>query len=128
MRILVTGGAGYIGSFCARYLVSQGFVVTAMDNFITGSRQAFPSIYEGDVTDYDSLMVAMRNVDAVMHFAALASVPDSIAMPAPYWDTNFRGTIQVLEAMRMSRVKRLIFSGTAAVYDKDVQPPIKENS
>ena len=98
MRVLCTGGAGYVGSACLRYLLKQGHEAFAYDNLSEGKRQAVPDsnhrLIVGDLADKKLLVETLTNykIDAVMHFAAVASVPDSIAMPALYWEVNLVGT------------------------------------
>lgn len=116
MNILVTGGCGYVGGFCARALARTGHKVVAYDNLSCGSKNAFSPLIEGDILDEQKLNESLKGMDAVMHLAALASVPESIADPIRYWNTNLCGTVKLLKAMDNNNVKRIIFSSTAAVY------------
>lgn len=134
MRILCTGGAGYVGSACLRYLLAQGHDVFAYDNLSAGKRAAVPDaatrLIEGDLADAAALESAMREhaIEGVMHFAAVASVPDSIKDPASYWKHNVVGTKNVLDAMLANGIKRLVFSSTAATYEFSEEMPLTEAS
>ena len=132
MRMLLTGGAGYVGSACLRWLLSHGHDPIAYDNLSEGNAAAVPEgrLIEGDLADKDAIARAIREHDAelVMHFAAVASVPDSIAQPDLYWQTNLVGTKNVLDAMRETGVDRVIVSSTAATYKFDVEMPITETT
>jgi len=96
MNILLTGGAGYIGSACLRWLIKQGHNPIAFDNLSEGNAAAVPDsrLYKGDLLNKQSLVDAMHihNIEAVMHFAAVASVPESISQPELYWEINVKGT------------------------------------
>src|SRR5215510_11581127 len=96
MRILLTGGAGYVGSACLRWLLERGHAPIAFDDLSEGNRAAIPGqrLIVGDVCDRSALVRALREhaIESVMHFAALASVPDSIADPERYWRVNVQGT------------------------------------
>jgi len=130
MRVLMTGGAGYVGSACLRFLHQKGHEVVAYDDLSEGNREAVPDgrLIEGDVRDVDALTRAIRDhgADVVMHFAALAIVPESIREPERYWDVNVHGTMRVLDAMRAAGVGRLVFSSTAATYAFTDEQPITE--
>ncbi|MFP4145142.1 MAG: UDP-glucose 4-epimerase GalE [Phycisphaeraceae bacterium] len=132
MKILCTGGAGYVGSACLRWLLSQGHDAVAYDNLAEGNREAVPSgrLYEGDILDQPALEAALRDhgSEAVMHFAAVANVPDSIADPDSYWRINTIGTKCVLDAMRKVGVGRLVFSSTAATYGFENEMPLTEDA
>jgi UDP-glucose 4-epimerase len=134
MNILLTGGAGYIGSACLRWLIRHGHEPIAYDNLSEGNRAAVPQaetrLVVGDLADVDKLAEVMRahKIDAVMHFAALASVPDSIADPDGYYTVNVIGTKNVLDAMRRAGVSRIVFSSTAATYGFDNEMPLREDS
>ena len=120
MRILLTGGAGYIGSACLRRLLKHGHHAIAFDNLSEGNAAAIPkqNLIRGDLDDAALLTKVLKegNFDAVMHFAAMASVPDSINDPDTYYRVNVVGTKNLLDAMRAAGVKRLICSSTAATY------------
>ncbi len=130
MKILLTGGAGYIGAACLRWLLKQGHDPIAFDNMLEGNAAAVPDgrLVVGDIRDTPLLTRTLREhqVDAVMHFAALASVPLSISDPASYWSTNVVGTKSILDAMRDAAVPRIVFSSTAATYAFGVDMPITE--
>jgi UDP-glucose 4-epimerase len=132
MRILLTGGAGYIGSACLRWLVRHGHDPIAFDDLSEGNRAAVPAdrLVVGDIGDVDGLTEALRahRAEAVMHFAALASVPDSIADPDNYYRVNVVGTKNVLDAMRKAGVRRIVFSSTAATYGFRAEMPLREDS
>jgi UDP-glucose-4-epimerase GalE len=119
-RILVTGGAGYIGSHACKRLAEAGHEPWCFDGFLTGWRQAvqFGPLIEGNLLDPDGLATAFETArpDAVMHFAALSLVGESMAEPGRYWRNNVVGTLNLLEAMRDVGVDALVFSSTAAVY------------
>ena len=125
MRILVTGGAGYIGSACLRWLIRQGHDAVAFDNLSEGNAAAVPDgrLVVGDIENVESLVQALTNhkTEAVMHFAAVASVPASISDPELYYRTNVLGTKNVLDAMRECDVGRIVFSSTAATYSFDAE-------
>lgn len=134
MRVLCTGGAGYVGSACLRYMLRQGVEAFAYDDLSEGNRLAVPDhesrLVVGDIRDQDRFEQALRDlrIDSVMHFAAVASVPESIREPARYWDVNVVGTKRVLDGMRACGVERLIFSSTAAVYAFTDSMPLTEDS
>lgn len=119
-HILVCGGAGYIGSHMVRLLMANGYRVTVFDNLSTGHRAAVggAALIEGDLLDSDALRRAFADerIDAVMHFAALSIVGESVREPVRYYRNNVAGTLNLIEAMRMAGVDRLVFSSTAAVY------------
>jgi len=130
MRVLMTGGAGYVGSACLRHLLEKDHDVVAFDDLSEGNRGAVPEgrLIEGDIRDVDALTAALRDhgSDCLMHFAALASVPDSIREPERYWDVNVHGTMRVLDAVRAAGVPRMVFSSTAATYAFTDEQPITE--
>ncbi len=132
MKILLTGGAGYIGSACLRWLIKQGHDPIAFDNMLEGNAAAVPDgrLVVGDIRDTEALTRALRDhgAEAVMHFAALASVPLSISDPASYWRANVVGTKSVLDAMRAAGVPRIVFSSTAATFAFGVDMPIRETT
>jgi UDP-glucose 4-epimerase len=132
MRILLTGGAGYVGSCCFRYLLAHGHVPVAFDDLSEGNRAAVSDdrLIVGDICDAEAIAGALEggNFDAVMHFAAVASVPDSIKDPAGYWRINVIGTKNVLDAMRRHGVWRIVFSSTAATYGFHAGMPLTETS
>jgi len=125
MRLLVTGGAGYIGSVVTAELLDAGHSVVVLDDLSTGHRDAVPSgaeLVEAGLRDCEPVLA--RGFDAVLHFAAKSLVAESSARPELYWDNNVGGTLALLEAMRRTGVERLVFSSTAAVYGEPEQVPI----
>src|SRR6185503_20203331 len=129
---MVTGGAGYVGSACLRWLLRAGYDALAYDDLSTGNAESIPAgrLARGDILDRDQLANALRDhgSEAVLHFAALAIVPDSLRDPDAYYRVNFSGTQSVLDAMRRSGVSRLILSSTAATYAFDATMPVMEDS
>ncbi|HVC19379.1 MAG TPA: UDP-glucose 4-epimerase GalE [Vicinamibacterales bacterium] len=128
--MLVTGGAGYIGSHAAKALHRAGYRVVVYDNLLAGHREAvrFGEFVEGDVADLALLRHTLRRfaVGAVMHFAALLAVSESVRDPIRYYRTNVSGALTVLEAMAAESVGRFVFSSTCAVYGEPVETPIDE--
>ncbi len=120
MKVLVCGGAGYIGSHMVRYLVARGHDVVVFDNLSTGHREASgaAALVVGDLLDPASLkaLFAAHRFDAVMHFCALSLVGVSVGEPYLYYQNNVAGTLNLLQAMRVSGVGKLVFSSTAAVF------------
>jgi UDP-glucose-4-epimerase GalE len=133
MRVLATGGAGYVGSHCVRALRRAGHEVEILDDLSRGHRPfaerlAVP-LHVADLRDLAATeKVLRRGYDAVVHFAALALVQESVEKPAPYWDVNLRGGLNLLAAMRRSGVSRLVVSSTAAVYGEPAATPIPEDA
>jgi UDP-glucose 4-epimerase len=134
MKILLTGGAGYVGSACLRWLLRHGHDPIAFDSLLEGNAAAVPDssnrLIIGDILETDRLTRLLREyqVEAVMHFAALASVPDSIADPEAYYRINVLGTKSVLDAMRAAGVRKILFSSTAATYGFHSEMPLREES
>jgi UDP-glucose 4-epimerase len=133
VRILVTGGAGYIGSVGVKSLIERGDEVVAVDDLSQGHAAALPStvaVHDIDVRQGDSLARLMREakIEAVLHFAALTIAPESVRDPAPYWSVNTGGTLALLDAMRSSGVSLLVMSSTAAVYGAPESSPIPESA
>ena len=128
MRVLVTGGAGYIGSVVAAQLCERGHEVTVLDDLSTGHADAVPRgvhFVKGSLRT-DAAAVLADGIDAVLHFAAKSLVGESVADPAKYWSGNLGATLALLEAMRGCRVHKLVFSSTAAVYGEPERTPIAE--
>jgi UDP-glucose 4-epimerase len=132
LKILVTGGAGYIGGTVAAILTARGHAVTVYDNLSHALRSAVPEgidFIEGDVADRARLeRVLSGGFDGVMHFAALIEAGESMAKPEIYFRNNTAGTLSLLEAMLVTGVKRLVFSSTAAVYGEPKSTPIAEDA
>jgi UDP-glucose 4-epimerase len=130
MKLLVTGGAGYIGSVVAAMALREGHQVAVLDDLSTGHGDAVPagaSFTTGTVRDKAEAMLG-EGADAVLHFAANSLVAESVAAPSRYWENNLGGTLALLEAMRVSGGGRIVFSSTAAVYGDPEQVPIGETA
>ena len=130
MRLLVTGGAGYIGSVVAALLADGGHEVVVVDDLSTGHADAVPAtatFRQGTIRGDDVRAVLAAGMDAVLHFAAKSLVAESVAHPARYWDNNLGGTLALLEAMRVAGTPRIVFSSTAAVYGEPKRIPITES-
>jgi UDP-glucose 4-epimerase len=133
MNVLVTGGAGYIGSHAVRRLRAAGADVVVVDNLGQGHRAAVPPeipFYQIDLRETAALqeIITSQRIDSVMHFAALACVPESVAEPLRYYSNNVGGTLSLLEAMRSTGVRRIVFSSTCAVIGIPSVLPIVETS
>ncbi|MFP4173751.1 MAG: UDP-glucose 4-epimerase GalE [Candidatus Hydrogenedentota bacterium] len=132
MRILLTGGAGYVGSACLRWLLDKGHDPIAYDDLSEGNASSVPAerLVRGDILDGERLREVMRDhkAEAVMHFAALASVPESIVQPERYYRVNVLGTKSVLDAMRDCGVELILFSSTAATFGFHAEMPLTEDS
>jgi UDP-glucose-4-epimerase GalE len=128
--VLVTGGAGYVGSHAAKALRQAGHDVVIYDNLTAGHRAAAlgAPLIEGDIGDVDAVRRAIRDTRAasVMHFAAWLSVGDSVRDPAGYYRNNVMGTLGTLEAMAAEGCRQFVFSSTCAVYGEPVETPIRE--
>lgn len=137
--ILVTGGTGYIGSHTVVELIQAGYKVVIMDNLsnskvevvdsihtITG---VWPTFYECDILDVDgmSAIFAAHDIDAVIHFAGLKAVGESVKVPLKYYNNNITGTIRLLEVMQVYGVKNIVFSSSATVYGNPHTVPIRED-
>ena len=130
MRTLVTGGAGYVGSVVAKQLLAAGHEVLVVDDLSRGHAGALPAGAEHapvSLLDGAALEERLAGIDAVLHFAALALVEESVAHPERYWHANVGGTRNLLDAMRANRVGRLVFSSTAATYGEPETVPISED-
>jgi UDP-glucose 4-epimerase len=132
VKLCVTGGAGYVGSVVAEVLVARGHDVVVLDNLSTGHRDAVPQacrLVVGDIRDDRALAQALDGgVEAVLHFAALSVVADSMRRPLDYFDNNVSGTTQLVRAMERLGIGRLVFSSTAAVYGTPATLPIEEDA
>jgi UDP-glucose-4-epimerase GalE len=131
MRVLITGGAGYIGSFAVRRFLAAGHDVLVYDNLSAGHREAVPAdrLVVGELSDVALLerVLSENRIEAVVHFAALAQVGESVRDPARYYRTNFACTLGLMDLMRRHGVGRFVFSSTCATYGNPTQVPITED-
>ena len=139
MKILVTGGAGYIGSHTVVLLIEAGYEVVVFDNFSNSSRESIKrveklvgqeiAIVEGDIRSRDDLekVFISHKIDAVIHFAGLKAVGESVEQPLRYYDNNVNGTVKLCEVMAKHNCKSIIFSSSATVYGDPHTTPILEN-
>jgi UDP-glucose 4-epimerase len=130
MHVLVTGGAGYIGSVVTAELLDAGEQVTVLDDLSTGHRDAVPAgarFVEGSIAEAE-VAFAGDPVDAVIHLAAKSVVAESVAAPQLYWSNNVSGSLALLEAMRRHQVSTIVFSSTAATYGEPDEVPIPESA
>lgn len=137
-KVLITGGAGYIGSHTALELLNAGYEVVVYDNLCNASSESLKRVeeltgkkltfYEGDVRDAAALeaMFAAEKVDAVIHCAALKAVGESVRKPLEYYENNIGGTLKLLDVMRKAGVKNIVFSSSATVYGNPETMPITE--
>jgi len=132
MNILVTGGAGYVGSACLRFLHARGHKVVAYDNLVQGHRAAVGEVelVEGDITDTQKVVETLRDIqaEAVMHFAAATYVGESVSDPEYHYRNNIYGTLCLLNAMRVANVNRILFSSTCATYGDNPEYPMTEET
>lgn len=131
MKVLVTGGAGYVGSHCVRRLVQAGHEIVVYDNLCAGHAAAVPheaKLIRADLADSAALTDALADgVEAVMHFAACLDVGESVREPLKYYENNVINTIRLLQVMRDHFVKKLVFSSTCATYGEPQSMPITED-
>jgi len=130
VKLLVTGGAGYVGSVCAAHLLDAGHEVTVLDDLSTGHRDAVPDgarFVEGDLAETADATLA-EGFDGVLHFAARSLVGESVEHPQRYWLGNVVTSLRLLEAVRRHGTARLVFSSTAATYGEPAQVPIREDA
>lgn len=132
MKILVTGGAGYIGSHMTRMLVTRGYEAVVLDTLEFGHRQAVPrkaTLVVGNVGDEKIVkkIFSDHHIDGIMHFAGYLQVEESVKFPIKYMKNNVIGPITLLEAMKEAKVRHIIFSSTAAVYGNPMTVPIPED-
>ena len=132
MKILVTGGAGYIGSIVSEYLLEEGHEVIVIDNLSTGHTEAVDSrirFHKMDLLDRAAIgPVLDSGVEAVCHFAAFSQVGESVTDPVKYWHNNVSGAVSLLSGMKDAGVRHFLFSSTAAVYGEPESTPITEES
>jgi UDP-glucose 4-epimerase len=132
MRVLVTGGAGYIGSVTARLLLDRGHEIEILDDLSTGHRNALPGgtvWHHGRLQDRHLLdRVFARSFDAVLHFAAYSLVAESMAAPLNYYRNNVGGTLNLIERVAAGGARRFVFSSSAAVYGEPAVMPIREDA
>lgn len=129
-RLVVTGGAGYVGSVCSKVLLEAGHSVTIVDDFSTGNRDAVPegaTLVEGHINDVIDNVLADGPVDGVLHFAARSLVGESVEKPDEYWRDNVGTTLKLLNSMKDHNVSSLVFSSTAATYGEPERVPITED-
>jgi len=131
MRILVTGGAGYIGGFTVRRLLAKGHTVTVFDNLTAGHRAAVPpdGLVVGDLRDIDHLdhQLVVNRIEAVVHFAASACVGESVTNPSKYYQNNLLNSLNLLERVRRHDIRRFVFSSTCAAYGDPEKLPLTED-
>ena len=137
--ILVTGGAGYIGSHTCVELLDRGYEIAVLDNFVNSKPEVLDRIrtltgkdfpfYEADLLDADAVekVFTEQSIDAVIHFAGLKAVGESVAQPLRYYHNNITGTLNLCQAMQRHNVKRIIFSSSATVYGDPASVPIRED-
>ena len=137
-KILITGGAGYIGSHTALELLNEGYEVVVYDNLCNSSKESLKRVeeltgktitfYEGDVMDEAALkaMLEKEGVDAVIHCAALKAVGESVQKPLEYYRNNITGTLTLMDVMKQTGVKNIVFSSSATVYGSPEEMPITE--
>ena len=133
MKVLVTGGAGYIGSVATELLLDKGFEVSVFDNLERGHKEAIDKrakFIRGDLRNSDNILKAMKKTkpDAVMHFAAYALVPESMENPGMYFQNNVKGGVNLVDAMDKVGVGRIVFSSTCATYGQPDRVPITEDT
>jgi UDP-glucose 4-epimerase len=131
VKLLVTGGAGYIGSVTSRLLLDAGHEVVVLDNLNTGFREAVAqdaTFVEADIADARRVLTPEAGFDAVLHFAGLIAAGESMVKPELYWHDNLVGSLALLDAVRTARVPRFVFSSTAAVYGNPTELPISETA
>lgn len=132
-RILVTGGAGYVGSVCCAQLLANGYAVEVVDDLSSGFAEAIPQgavFHQFDIGDRQALaeILGRKRFDAVFHFAAKALIPQSVVNPGPFFDANVGSSISMLETLRAHDVRTFVFSSTAAVYGTPRSVPISEDA
>ncbi|HWZ65659.1 MAG TPA: NAD-dependent epimerase/dehydratase family protein, partial [Patescibacteria group bacterium] len=129
MNILITGGAGYIGSVVATQLLEADHNLIVLDNLSQGHEAAIPKgvrFIKADIAEVSSHITPDDHIEAVLHFGGLIAAGESVIKPELYWHNNMVGSLRLLETMRVLNIKKLIFSSTAAVYGNPVHIPITE--
>jgi UDP-N-acetylglucosamine 4-epimerase len=136
MKILITGAAGFIGSNLTEYMLDKGYIVVGLDNYATGFEHnilpfvAHPNFtfIQGDIRDLDTFVSAAQGVDCILHQAALGSVPRSIKNPLISNEVNVNGFLNLLEAAKKSKVKRVVYAASSSTYgDSKALPKVEEN-
>lgn len=131
MKLLVTGGAGYVGSVCVKVLMEQGHEVVVVDDLSTGNADAVPAgadFIHGDMVTVAGRLLSDGSFDGVLHFAARALVGESVTSPELYWSDNVIKSLNLLELMRQAGTPRIVFSSTAATYGEPESLPITEDA
>jgi UDP-glucose 4-epimerase len=131
MKILVTGGAGFLGSHTSKPLLDKGHEVVVFDNLSRSSGESVDSratLIKASLSEKEKLINSLKGVDAVIHMASLLIVPESVEKPDLYWENNVEGTKVLLEAMKEADVKKIIFSSSATVYGSPDSLPLTEGS
>jgi len=131
MKLLVTGGAGYVGSVCTKVFLEQGHSVFVVDDLSTGNADSVPTgaeFFAGDMIEVAASLLADGSFDGVAHFAAKSLVGESVQAPQNYWFGNVVRTLELLEVMRAAGTPRLVFSSTAATYGEPTEVPITEEA
>lgn len=132
MKVLVTGGAGFIGSHLVDFLLKENFKIRILDNLSTGKKenlkQCFEKIefIEGDIRDFKTCLEAVKGMDGVFHLAALGSVPRSIENPELSISVNISGTVNIFSAARLARIKKIVYASSSSVYGDSNEIPKKE--
>ena len=131
MKLLVTGGAGYVGSVVTRLLLDAGHEVVVLDNLSTGHERAVPegaTLVRAPVQEAAAVLTADAGFDGVLHFAGLIAAGESMVKPERYWHENMTASLALLDAMRGAGVRRLVFSSSAAVYGNPAEVPVPETA
>ena len=132
MKVLVTGGAGYIGSHATYMLIEKGYDVVVIDNLEKGfdsnihPKAKFYNVDIRNKKEIENVFKIEKNIEAIMHFAGLIVVPESVEKPIEYFDVNTNGVLSLLDIAKQYDVKTFVFSSTAAVYGEPKKVPIKE--
>lgn len=130
MKILITGGAGFIGSHISKQLVDAGHQVVVFDNLSKGHQDLVDSrarFIKGEISDEENLVQALEGVDSVIHLASLIEIPLSVSDPVGFAENNIMGSIHLFQAMKKAQVKKIVFSSTAVVYGEPQKLPLTED-